>query len=299
MILPRDASLFCLFLTLITTSCTFASNQDANNPHQDDLLPPLESDFKSYPNLANITDEERALFHPILKFPTHFKKIPVLDCTQATGLATESQRKRSKIRDKLFGLVWRNVIVNLITDSEVVRKVPWKSSKWGFGKYDEDRRAMYTSSVFDAENVVDGYSGARTVHLGIDLGAPVGTKVYAFADGVVHSVGYNEGHGDYGFVVVIEHTLPLSSTKIWALYGHMDRATSRNKSPGTPIQKGQVIGGIGDCHENGGWSAPHCHFQVSMRPPMTHDMPGACSVQDRPIALSEYFDPRYVLGQIY
>lgn len=35
----------------------------------------------------------------------------------------------------------------------------------------------YTSAVFDAENVVDGYSGARTVHLGIDLGAPVGTKV--------------------------------------------------------------------------------------------------------------------------
>ena len=115
----------------------------------------------------------------------------------------------------------------------------------------------------------------------------------------MHSAGYNEGHGDYGYVVVIEHTLPQSSTKVWALYGHMDRATVANKPPGTPIQRGQVIGAIGDCHENGGWTAPHCHFQVSIRPPETHDMPGACSVEDRPIALHQYFDPRYILGEIY
>ena len=79
----------------------------------------------------------------------------------------------------------------------------------------------------------------------------------------------------------------------------MNKETIKGKPPGTPIQKGQVIGGIGDSHENGGWWAPHCHFQVSMRPPVTHDMPGACSAEDRMTALYEYFDPRYILGQIY
>ena len=163
MMLLRKTPLICLFLTFVT-SCAFATNPD----HKYDL-PPCESGFKSYPNLANITDEERALFHPVMKFPKDHS-VPVLDCTQATGLASDGQIKRSKIRDKLFGFVWRKVVINLL-ESKLAQKLAWKSnSKWGFGKYDEDRRLMYTSSVFDEENVVDGYSGARTVHLGIDLG---------------------------------------------------------------------------------------------------------------------------------
>mmetsp|Transcript_1711 Transcript_1711/g.3709 ORF Transcript_1711/g.3709 Transcript_1711/m.3709 type:complete len:175 (-) Transcript_1711:1296-1820(-) len=159
----RKALLTFLFLTFVT-SCAFANHD----------LPPCESGFKAYPNLANITDEERALFHPVMKFPKH--SIPVLDCTQATGLASEQQIKRSKIRGQLFGFLWKKVVINL-AESKLARKLQWKTSKWGFGKYDEDRKLMYTSSVFDEENVVDGYAGARTVHLGIDLGAPVGAKV--------------------------------------------------------------------------------------------------------------------------
>lgn len=123
--------------------------------------------------------------------------------------------------------------------------------------------------------------------------------MYAFADGIVHSAGYNKGYGDYGYVVVIEHRLPLSSTKIWALYGHMDRGTIVGKSPGTAIHRGEVVGAIGNCHENGGWRAPHCHFQLSMKAPSTHDMPGACSAVDRSTALNEYIDPRYILGKLY
>jgi murein DD-endopeptidase MepM/ murein hydrolase activator NlpD len=114
----------------------------------------------------------------------------------------------------------------------------------------------------------------------------------------VHSAGYNEGHGDYGNVVVIEHQLS-SGTKIYALYGHLDRTSIKGKKSGTKIKKGQVIGRLGDLHENGGWVEPHCHFQLSTRPPETHDMPGAASVDDRKRALINYPDPRLVLGNIY
>ena len=193
---------------------------------------------------------------------------------------------------------------------------------------------MYTSELFlNTSNTIDGYAGLRTVHLGVDLGAPgrqpfqrdsflvlcdsrilifnvlfstqslVGTKVYAFSDGIVHSAGYNEDFGDYGYVVVIEHHLPAKDDEpprtLWALYGHMDKGSVRSKKPGRVVKKGKMIGRVGDCHENGGWVAPHLHFQLSLKPPETHDMPGASSMRDRKSALKDYPDPRYVLGAVH
>lgn len=168
-------------------------------------------------------------------------------------------------------------------------------------------------------------AGARTVHVGIDLGGPIGTDVHAFENGVVHSIGYNPQLGDYGNVIVIEHTIPSCGEKVWALYGHLDGSTlDRGNHPGKPIAKGQVIGRLGDIYENGGWYANHArwvcldwvrlteqnllhicregahvHFQLSTEAPETHDMPGAVTLDDRPKALVLYPDPRYVLGILY
>ena len=66
------------------------------------------------------------------------------------------------------------------------------------------------------------------------------------------------------------------------------------------IHRDQIIGYVGDCHENGGWTLPHVHFQLSIYPPQVeHDMPGACSIDDRINALYHYPDPRYVLGELH
>mmetsp|Transcript_42608 Transcript_42608/g.46247 ORF Transcript_42608/g.46247 Transcript_42608/m.46247 type:complete len:200 (+) Transcript_42608:2-601(+) len=199
---------------------------------------------------------------------------------------------------------------------------------------------MYESELFDdVQNKIDGYGGRRTLHLGMDFGGPVGTNIYAFADGIIHSIGYNPLLGDYGHVIVIEHTwdsidndndnadsisksestatsIDTKKKKCWALYGHLDEASilttnidtkrttittrQQRKKSGEIIKKGEVIGRIGDIDENGGWVHSHLHFQVSIRPPdQPHDMPGASSIGDRNIALNQYFDPRYILGPIY
>ena len=67
---------------------------------------------------------------------------------------------------------------------------------WTIGRYNEVRKNMYTSSLF---------SGVRNIHVGIDLGAPIGTPVMSFAKGSVHSFGYNEAALDYGNVVILEY----------------------------------------------------------------------------------------------
>ena len=133
-----------------------------------------------------------------------------------------------------------------------------KQSKQLFdvGRYDEDRRGMYTSTLFGVKGGDSSSSSAgerRTVHVGIDIGAPVGTAVYAFEDGRVHSAGYNPDVGDYGNVVVIEHILK-SRRRVYALYGHLSAESIKGKYSGKLIKRGQVIGSVGNTAENGGWT---------------------------------------------
>ena len=42
------------------------------------------------------------------------------------------------------------------------------------GRYDEDRKGMYTQELF---------GGERTIHVGLDIGAPAQTPIHAFQDG--------------------------------------------------------------------------------------------------------------------
>lgn len=192
-------------------------------------------------------------------------------------------------------------------------KLPSGDKKFDVGRYDEDRQNMYTSSLFLEEE--GGGSPAkrrRTVHVGLDVGAPAGTPVYAFADGVVHAAGYNPELGDYGHVVVVAHALAgrrrwnrkarvaeEDTATVYALYGHLGARGSKGRRPGRTVRKGQVVGYVGNVAENGGWTGTHLHFQLAVHPPKTHDMPGAVAMVNREEALLEYVDPRYVVGELY
>ena len=262
--------------------------------------------FGVYPNIFNITEEMRSQFHPVIKFPARENvSIDSSTCLSPGG-------KLNEVYDYIIkdhtGKVDNSILVGekkvpqlLATQEECVahaKAFPNPIKGYDVGRYDEDRRGMYTSALFDDTNGNNEMGMRRTIHVGIDLGAPVGTEVYAFEDGIVHSVGYNPEIGDYGHVIVIEHTL-CSSTKIYALYGHLAKSVLKIKC-GDKIGKGQVIGHIGNTDENGGWTGTHVHFQLAKNPPKKkHDMPGAVTVVDRDAALLEYVDPRYILGELH
>lgn len=84
-------------------------------------------------------------------------------------------------------------------------------------------------------------------HTGIDLAAPIGTPMYAAADGVVAQ---SNGGGWAGIHVVIRHA-DGSAT----LYAHM---ANRAVAPGTTVKAGQLIGHVG---MTGRTFGPHLHFE--------------------------------------
>ena len=182
-------------------------------------------------------------------------------------------------------------VVVLPTSYEVAdftgKDTPQYGSPWVVGRYAEKRPSMYTQGLF---------GGTRILHMGVDLGGPVGVAVHAFDTGVILHVGYNSQQGDYGHVVVTEHD--FDGRPLYALHGHLSRASTLRWQTGQPFDKGEVLGWLGDVEENGGWP-PHVHFQLSWRKPDGHDMPGVVDPKDEQAARRLYPDPRMVLGEIY
>lgn len=174
----------------------------------------------------------------------------------------------------------------------------WVQPVYEIGKYDERRENMYETELFKNESTrVGTYDGLRDIHIGLDVGAPRGTGVYAPLDGCLVSFGYNSAAGDYGHVLVTEHV--VDDVPFWILYGHLSASSVAWKRLGQHIHQGDRLGSIGGRRENGGWPDEHVHIQIALRRPDTHDMPGVVSMAQHEVALLEFPDPRLVLGPLY
>lgn len=87
---------------------------------------------------------------------------------------------------------------------------------------------------------------------GIDIGAPIGTSVFAADSGVVTLVRGGDGwNGGYGNYIVIKH-----KNGVQTLYAHLDKILV-NK--GESVDKGDLIGKSGNTGRSTG---PHLHFEV-------------------------------------
>jgi murein DD-endopeptidase MepM/ murein hydrolase activator NlpD len=158
-----------------------------------------------------------------------------------------------------------------------------------FGGYGEDR-SLYTQPLFAPEG-----EEPRTVHLGIDVFAPVDADVFAPLDGKVHSSRINDNPGDYGPTIILEHT-PAPGLKFHTLYGHLSRDSLKGLKPGSAFMAGEKIASLGTKRENGGWP-PHLHFQIILDIGAAKgDYPGVCKRSERDHWLSICPDPALLLG---
>ncbi len=88
------------------------------------------------------------------------------------------------------------------------------------------------------------------LHTGMDFGVPIGTPVYASADGVAYFVnnGYN---GGYGIMLRLNHSYGFNT-----FYAHLNRIVV---NPGDFVKRGQLIAYSGNTGRSTG---PHLHYEI-------------------------------------
>jgi len=95
----------------------------------------------------------------------------------------------------------------------------------------------------------DPFRGSAAMHAGIDLAGPIGTPIYATADGVVARSEWNAG--GYGNLVELNHGQGIQTR-----YGHLSQ---RMAQPGQRVRRGQLIGLMGSTGRSTG---SHLHYEV-------------------------------------
>lgn len=119
--------------------------------------------------------------------------------------------------------------------------------------------------------------GDLDVHHGQEFENPVGTSVYAVADGTIVVAGTDtvpmcgddgnkvcgrdlspESGGYYGQVIVLQLAQTYNGQKVFALYGHLSKI---GVAKGDVVKRGDLIGEIG---ASGVALGPHVHFEVRL-----------------------------------
>ncbi len=118
----------------------------------------------------------------------------------------------------------------------------------------------------------DPFTGRARRHAGIDIPGPIGTPIYATADGVAEHAGWMNG---YGNLVELNHGRGLETR-----YGHMSRLAI---SPGDRVTKGQLIGYMGSTGRSTG---SHLHYEVRIAGVPVNPLPFLAS-SDYMVALKD------------
>lgn len=94
----------------------------------------------------------------------------------------------------------------------------------------------------------DPFRGTAAMHAGVDIPGPIGTPIYATADGIVSHAGRQ---GGYGNLVEINHGKGIATR-----YGHLSRIIVADNAR---VKRGQLIAMMGSTGRSTG---SHLHYEV-------------------------------------
>jgi 4-aminobutyrate aminotransferase-like enzyme/Ser/Thr protein kinase RdoA (MazF antagonist) len=160
----------------------------------------------------------------------------------------------------------------------------------GIGPWGEER-PVYSSDAFRSVFAPDQ---RRSLHLGLDLFVPAGSNVRTPIDGVVVDLFETDVALDYGHAVLLKHE--PEGLAFYSLWGHLSAQTVQDRKVDEKLKAGEVIGQLGDTHENGNWQ-PHVHIQlISYQPERAGDVIGAGEPGYRDMWRELFPDPVHFAG---
>ncbi|MDA3812530.1 MAG: peptidoglycan DD-metalloendopeptidase family protein [Spirochaetaceae bacterium] len=142
---------------------------------------------------------------------------------------------------------------------------------WGLSSYLENRQTLLSTCPQMVKE-------ERFFHLGLDIIVKAGTTLHSPLDAIVKDDGFEEGKGNYGGFILLEHSNSDFET-FYSLYGHMNPASLKKK--GTRITAGELFGETGGFEVNGNWFY-HTHLQILTKEGLDRGMQfkGYCRGED-------------------
>ncbi len=116
---------------------------------------------------------------------------------------------------------------------------------------------LHLTSSFGVRS--DPFRGTAAMHAGVDIPGPIGTPIYATADGIVARA---ERSGGYGNLVEVNHGKGIETR-----YGHLSRILVAEN---TKVTRGQLIGLMGSTGRSTG---SHLHYEVRIEGRAVNPMP--------------------------
>ena len=207
-------------------------------------------DYENYLPIQYIRELDSVSFLNYESIQTETSSLPV--GSKSVLIKDEQGQKTSRIEITYVDGIERsrNIISSQVTKEPVMEVI-------GVGTYSakpdslEDTRLTGTGEFswpVDGGWISDVFISDRN-HKGLDIASDMGTSIYAAADGVVVSAGWN--WGGYGYVVMIDHLNGYQT-----VYAHMSEVFAKRDQT---VSRGQLIGAMGSTGDSTG---PHCHFEV-------------------------------------
>jgi len=303
---PTDAELGALFGLITMRLCMsvcIAAEQQSSQPDNPYLGISQTAIGKTLPRLAGIhptlakavfreacgliatpkTEQVVAWLHShandfasILDIDLRTEAVTMLDLSVSSPLVGSDPEKNNAAR------LWERIL-SALAETGV---------KAGIGQYDEARYFYVSPAFATGGELADEY---RTIHLGMDVFVPPGTPVHAPLEGRIHAFADNSAPQDYGAVIALEHQ-GNEHPVFYSLYGHLSRESLQGLARGQKVKKGERLGTVGECAENGGW-VPHLHFQIiTDLMGLETDFPGVARPSQRNAWKGLCPDPNLILG---
>lgn len=156
---------------------------------------------------------------------------------------------------------------------------------WGIGKYLEERRLL----LRNYEQIINE---GRFFHMGLDIIVPGDTPLFAPIAGRVYRAEVEEGRGNYGGYLILEHN--LNGSRFFSFYGHLNSDFRVNV--GDTVNPGDLMAIVGARSEHSGGWFTHTHLQILTEQAMENGraMQGYISAKDLPL-IENLFPSPYLL----
>jgi murein DD-endopeptidase MepM/ murein hydrolase activator NlpD len=174
--------------------------------------------------------------------------------------------------------------VEFVNQGKIYQAVHFGEASGKYSYYTPDGKSLHKSflrSPLEFTRISSSFSAGRyhpilqriKAHKGVDMAAPIGTRIKASGDGVVEFMGKK---GGYGNVIMLKHPNGVKT-----VYGHLSRFSEALRK-GDSVSQGDIIGYVG---MTGLATGPHLHYEFLLdgvhRDPMTVALPTSIPIDQQ------------------